>query len=417
MLEPGRVVDRYEVVDLLGEGGMASVFRVRHTALGSEHALKVLGRASAGVSERLLAEGRVQAGLDHPHALTVTDVVDVDGAPGLVMELIGDGTLDTWLQADPPRAERLRVFRQITSAVAAAHARGWVHRDLKPGNVLMKGAGDGAIPKVADFGLVKAVADAPRPQNATRDGVSMGTPGYMSPEQISNAASVDARADVYSLGCLLVFVLTGEPAFEGDVLAVFAKVAAGEHRGLDDSDPLHGLVERCLALDPDDRPADAGALLQAFDAAPDAFAPPVFPASVEPTRAIPSSPPVALLGVAGVIVLTLGCLCGAGVFGTLLSGTEPTPAASTPGLVGTCPSSESRRRIGYALVPKVRLRLDDVHTLAEAADVVPDPRNREVVACRLPAGTRIRMREVPRSPSSEPDKTWLPVFEDALNPP
>ncbi|MCB9676667.1 MAG: serine/threonine protein kinase [Alphaproteobacteria bacterium] len=415
-MEPGRIVDRYEVVGVLGEGGMASVYRVRHTALGSEHALKVLSTEVPAVRERLLAEGRVQAGLDHPHALTVTDVIDVDGAPGLVMELIRGGTLDEWVATDPPRAERLRVFRQIVLAVEAAHANGWIHRDLKPGNVLMKGTGPAAIPKVADFGLVKAVAGARFGSKGTRDGVAMGTPGYMAPEQISDAAAVDARADVYSLGCLLVFLVTGEPAFEGEVLDVFAKVAAGAHRGLPASDPLHPLVERCLARDPDSRPADAGALREALDSAGSTPR----RAPVKPARPAPAMP-AALLGVGAFLALGFGCLCGAGALWGVLPGSPPdaatVPSVVTEGRVGTCPASESRRRIGYALVPKVHLALDDVHVIPAAVDVIPRPNDRENVACRLPAGTRVLVREVPKSPRSEPDKIWLAVFEDGLTPP
>jgi hypothetical protein len=377
MLQPGQTFDRYTVETLLGEGGMASVYRVRHTTLGSLHALKILHVDHPAVGERLLAEGRVQAGLDHPHALVVTDVITVDGMPGLVMEYVDGGSLEDWVDTGPTRAERLAVFRGACEAVAAAHAAGWIHRDLKPANILLKRVDGTVVPKVADFGLVKALTGArPHAGPQTRDGSTMGTPGYMAPEQIENAAEVDARADVYSLGCVLVWTLTGRPAFAGDsVVDLFGAVASGSFDGLPPDDPLAPVVDRCLARDPDQRYADAGALLAALDT-PDAR-------STRPARA-----PTAALWAALAGVLLLGGLALGGV--TLVAATAFIGAVDE--VVPSVPSSDcpTTGRIGW--VPGYLPRMTPIPrplVLDEPVEVHVEASRTSEVVCTLPAGSSL----------------------------
>jgi serine/threonine-protein kinase len=378
-----QIVDRYRVEAELGVGGMATVYRVRHETLGSLHALKVLHVEGSAITQRLLAEGRVQAGLDHPNALTVTDVIEVEGQPGLVMEYVGGGTLDEWVEReDPPREIRLAVFRGACEAVAAAHERGWIHRDLKPANILIKLVGERVHPKVADFGLVKAmVGDQPHDGPRTRRGMPMGTPGYMSPEQIESAANVDARADVYSLGCILVWLLTGEEAFAGDtMLDVFAKVAAGEHHPLPGTDPLAPVVDRALALDPDDRYANAGELLKALEAPGPSVAkrskPPVpRPSSKLPMLGVGLGALLAIGGLTGIVVLIVAL----GTFSSLGSGTD-------------C-KLDTTERIGWvrgtlpALSP-----IPSPYQLEKATAVRAEAREDAETVCTLPAGTRIEVR-------------------------
>lgn len=156
LLTAGQRIERYEVEALLGAGGMAVVYRVRHTSLGSLHALKVLTHAAPGVARRLMQEGRVQSSLRHRHVVTVTE------------------------------------------GVAAAHQAGLVHRDLKPGNVLTDTSGPALTAKVADFGIAKLhLADRSVALTGTR--VALGTPSYVAPEQILDSKRVDARADLFSL--------------------------------------------------------------------------------------------------------------------------------------------------------------------------------------------------------------------------
>lgn len=225
MLTSGSVIDRYEVVGWLGEGGMAVVYTVRHTLLGSEHVLKVLTHSGKRVAERLMEEGRAQATLKHPNVVEVSDIIDVHGSPGLVMEWVHGPALDALLAGEPlplPAVESL--FSRILAGVSAAHGQNLVHRDLKPGNILLQPARGDVVPKVADFGLVKRL-DAEEAR--TRTGATMGTPQYMAPEQIKNARHVDARSDLFALGAIAYELFALQPAFQGESLFdVFHNVTA-----------------------------------------------------------------------------------------------------------------------------------------------------------------------------------------------
>ena len=224
-LKPGQVVDRYTVERLLGQGGMAEVYLVRHNTLNSPHALKVLSHAGPAVHGRLIQEGRVQANLRHPNIVAVTDVLEVAGAPALVMEFIDGSSLEEWLQAHEPTLEQaLYIFHAILNGVERAHEEGVAHRDLKPANVMITASG---IPKVTDFGLAKALLN--EEAGHTRTGTAMGTPAYMAPEQIRNAKDTDHRADLFALGCILYELVCHRQAFTApDLLSLFNKVAAGD---------------------------------------------------------------------------------------------------------------------------------------------------------------------------------------------
>ncbi len=225
---PGDRIERYEIQSVLGRGGMAVVYRAVHTTLETVHALKVLTIPSPQIRKRLVQEGKVQAQLRHPNVVAVTDVLDVDGAPGLLMECIDGPSMDGWLQINnPDLALAEEIFLGVLAGVEKAHALGIVHRDLKPGNVMMARDGDHWVPKVTDFGLAKAVLGDPS-ASATRSGLPMGTPSYMSPEQVRDAKNVDHRTDVFALGCILYELVVGRRAFSGgDTLEVFNAVASG----------------------------------------------------------------------------------------------------------------------------------------------------------------------------------------------
>ena len=170
MIDVGRSIDRYVVAGQIGEGGMATVYLVRHATLGTDHALKVLSIGSRSIRDRLIQEGRLQATLNHTNIVSVTDVLAVDGAPGLLMELIAGPALDTWLaHYRPSLEESLAIFRGICAGVGYAHSKGLVHRDLKPANVMLQITDTELIPKVTDFGLAKAL-DADSSSMKTRTG-------------------------------------------------------------------------------------------------------------------------------------------------------------------------------------------------------------------------------------------------------
>ena len=199
---------------LLGEGGLSQVFRVRHVSLGTTHAVKILTMTHQNLVDRLLQEGRIQAQLHHPNIVSVSDVVMHQGSPGLLMEFVDCETLEAALarRGAYPLDEALDMFAQVLSGVATAHAAGVLHRDLKPANILLARTPDGPVPKVSDFGIAKLAETAGGAQ-LTRAGVTMGTPGYMAPEQSEDAGNVDLRADIFSLGAILYELVTGQRAF------------------------------------------------------------------------------------------------------------------------------------------------------------------------------------------------------------
>jgi serine/threonine protein kinase len=220
MLSPGSVVERYEVERELGGGGMARVYKVRHVALGSVHALKVLDPELVGNAElraRFLDEGRIQARLKHPDILGITDVVVAPGVAGLVMDYLEGESLDKYLACvkQPPPADEVRdIFLQVLEGVGFAHEHGVIHRDLKPSNIFLEQVRGRRVVRILDFGIAKVANDEGRP--TTRTGSRMGTPQYMSPEQIRGAADVTPRSDIFSLGVTLYELATGLPCFHGE---------------------------------------------------------------------------------------------------------------------------------------------------------------------------------------------------------
>jgi len=202
MLSPGdRVAERYEVEELIGQGGLAEVYRVRHIDLGGVHALKLLTWRRKSLAERLLLEGRIQAQLRHPNVVGVTDVIRHEGRFGLLMEYVDCVPLDAFIAEHGGLGldEALHLFAMVMSGMTAAHDAGVLHRDLKPANILLARQGGGWVPKVTDFGIAKVVAEDVEANHSTASGAMMGTPGYMAPEQVIDAADVDERADVFAL--------------------------------------------------------------------------------------------------------------------------------------------------------------------------------------------------------------------------
>ncbi len=275
LLAPGTVVDRYEVEAVLGRGGMAVVYRVRHRRLDSRHALKVLQLATRSVEARLMQEGRVQSALKHANVVGVTDVVDVDGSPGLIMEYVDGPSLSALLRAELRTLGEARALaRPVLLGIAAAHRHGLIHRDLKPANVLLDAGSGEVVPKITDFGLAKLLdLEGGRSPLQTRSGAPMGTPAYMAPEQIRDASTVDERADVFAAGAILYELLGGQRAFQGrDTMEVFTAVTLGRVAPLREvrpavPAPLADVVHRALATDPGRRYPDGEALLEAWDAA------------------------------------------------------------------------------------------------------------------------------------------------------
>lgn len=259
MLRRGDRVEKYVVERVLGEGGMARVYLVRHVDLGSRHALKILQIRSPDLDARFEQEGRVQASVRHPHIVGVSDVLRLPQGPALVMDWVRGPSLNavigpTGLEVD----DALAVFRALLHAVGFAHDHGTIHRDLKPENVLLETRGDTLVPRIADFGLAR-VLDRPSGDRRTRTGMSMGTPGYMPPEQMVDAARCDERSDLYALGAMLYEMLTGRVPYEGhDVVTVAIAHRERPHTPVHVLRPevpqrICDIIDRLLQQDPADR--------------------------------------------------------------------------------------------------------------------------------------------------------------------
>jgi len=259
-----RRLGEWTVEAFLAEGGMSTVWRVKNARDGSPGAMKVpLGR-DPDLLARAAREGRIQATIQHPNMLRCLDIVDVDGRPGVVLELVEGGeTLDNRLRAGAlPPEEAERIFLGVLDGIEAAHARGYIHRDIKPSNVLL---GADGVPRVADFGLGRPEHELPT-EKLTRQGYILGSAAYMAPEQARDAGSVNAKADLWSLGCLLYELLSRVPAFPGHrVDEVLAAVMQGRYRPLDAVLPgVDGrfvvAVDACLSVDPRARVDDVATL-------------------------------------------------------------------------------------------------------------------------------------------------------------
>ncbi len=261
----GLHADEMELLSLAGSGGMGDVYRARHPASGKELAVKLLSR-EGGDARRFAREAAVLASFHHPGVVRYEGHgVTGDGTLFLAMEWLDGEGLDAALGRGPLTAsDTLVLARRVAEALAAAHLRGVVHRDLKPANLFLVG-GRADAPKLLDFGLARTVAET----GLTVPGTVLGTPAYMAPEQIRGEA-VDARADVYGLGAVIFRCLAGHPPFGGEHrIAVLAKVLVEEPPGLSQLVPgvprgLDALVRRMLAKDPERRPHDGAAVVDAL---------------------------------------------------------------------------------------------------------------------------------------------------------
>ncbi|MFJ2511624.1 tetratricopeptide repeat protein [Streptomyces griseoviridis] len=262
---------RYRLLDLIGRGGMGQVWRARDESLGRQVAVKCLKPAGPHhdqaftrvLRERFRREARVAAALQHRGVTVVHDFGESDGVLHLVMELLDGRNLSQLLEDDQRRPLPVDVVvdiaDQVTAALAYTHRQGIVHRDLKPANIMR--LTDGTV-KICDFGIARLGADIGFTARLTGTGVAMGTPHYMSPEQIGGA-EVDERSDLYSLGCVLYELVTGAPPFDlGDTWAILighrdtAPVPPRQRRP-EVPEFLDRIILDLLAKEPERRPSDA----------------------------------------------------------------------------------------------------------------------------------------------------------------
>jgi serine/threonine-protein kinase len=283
--EPGsRIAGKYVVERELGAGAVGIVYSATHEELRQRVAIKLLREAAPVASERMLREARATVALQSDHVVRVMDVARDDGRVFLVMEQLEGSDLATLLRARGrlPAAEAVDYVLQACAGVAEAHARGIVHRDLKPSNLFLTHRADGSpLVKVLDFGVSKSSdpeePNEPGERNVLEGSLTgtselLGSPLYMSPEQVRGAKSVDHRTDIWSLGVILFRLLSGQPPFGGtatSVSAALASVVGDETASLRDLVPevpreLEAVVMRCLAKSPGERFASVADLATAL---------------------------------------------------------------------------------------------------------------------------------------------------------
>src|SRR5665213_876943 len=264
---PGSRLDHYEIVELIGKGGMGEVYRARDTRLPRDAAIKV---SSQQFSERFAREARIIASLNHPNISTLYDI----GPNYLVMELVEGPTLaDRIKQGALTLEEASAIARQIADALDYAHEKGVVHRDLKPGNVKIRP--DGLV-KVLDFGLAKVGGTPVAPSDEsptitvgqTQAGMILGTAAYMAPEQ-AKGKEVDKRADIYAFGLVFYEMLSGVRPHQGDTLQeTMASVLKDEPDLSKVPAQAHRLLKRCPEKDPQKRLRHVGDVMSLLDDAP-----------------------------------------------------------------------------------------------------------------------------------------------------
>ncbi len=322
----GDTLGDYQVIGILGAGGMGQVYKVRNVISDRVEAMKVLLPdlvSDPELADRFLREIKVQASLDHPNIAKLHTALRAGDQLIMIMELVEGTTLEQMQEQGPlPLADGLRYISDSLDALGYAHEHGVIHRDIKPANIML--TRDGVI-KLMDFGIAKAASD----HKLTMTGTTMGSLYYMSPEQVKGVTSLDPRSDLYSLGVTLYEVVTGQRPFQGDsdyaIMSAHLEKQPRPPLEMDPSVPpaLNEIILRGLAKSPDERFQSAAAFRRALESvrggqpevtrvAPHRPAPPVEPAAPPEPFVRPSKPHRGLYVLAGA-TLTIVILLAAGI--------------------------------------------------------------------------------------------------------
>ncbi len=266
---PPLFAERYRLLGTIGHGGMATVFRAEDTVLGRVVAIKVLQQHHGDderLRERFRREARAAAKIAAANVVAIHDVGDADGRPFIVMEYVAGPTLAAVMKQTPilATARALAIARDIAAGLAAAHAIGVIHRDVKPANVIIDGDGSA---KLADFGVAQAAFEE---VDTTQQGVAIGSAMYAAPEQGLDT-HVTSAADLYSLGIILYTMLAGEPPFapgtpvELGIRRLMEPAPSLRSAVPDAVDEVVAVVDNLLAVDPEQRPSDARVVVDALN--------------------------------------------------------------------------------------------------------------------------------------------------------
>jgi serine/threonine-protein kinase PpkA len=382
----------YSVIGQIGRGGMATVYRARQTLLDREVALKVMTPQLAQdpvYAQRFLQEARMLAALNHPHVVPVYDIgVSPEGLHYFSMQMLGGGDFAARMRDGLSELELVRVLVAVAHALGFAHARGYVHRDVTPANIMFD-AHD--TPVLTDFGIARAVAATSR---ITAGGLSIGTSHYMSPEQ-ARGAEVDHRSDIYSLGALCFEALAGQPPYDGeDTFAVaFAHVHDPIPRLPAEVARWQPLIDRAMAKDPAQRFADCAAFIEGLrEVAPGEFqalgpagvgmagrTPSTLPSHASRAHSATSRPPLRVLAlgaVAGVVIGLAAWLAMPSFTVAPVDGENATRAGVEPPAMRSLPDEPDAAALPAPAVEEqapeqVEAQSEDPASTVLAADILP----------------------------------------------
>jgi serine/threonine-protein kinase len=434
----GKQLGPYQVIEPLGEGGMAGVFKAFQPGVMRNVALKVLPRYYANDPEfvgRFRQEAKILANLQHPHILPVFDYGEADGYTYIAMPFLQNGDLTRLLKGQPlPLPQVRRIISQLGDALDYAHQQGLVHRDVKPNNVLLDERGNCLL---SDFGITKIIEGTSK---FTVTGGIIGTPDYMSPEQ-GMGRKLDGRSDIYALGIMLYQMVTGRVPYKADTpMAVLFKHVTDPlpmPRKLNPALPeaVEQVVLKALAKQPEDRFATAGEMVQAIQraipettptapaSAPEAPPPPpVIPPRPNPVAPItpppaplPHTPPpphtnFSLMGVAGLLAISVvAFLCA--VAGFVIWTGRPTPPIDTASATNTVAPAASTAPAAAAT---------PVLVVVSTSASLPTPTNSPVpptVAVTAVRSESISLPTFTASPSPSPTPTLVPSDTPSATPP
>lgn len=368
-----RVLGDYRILKQIGRGGMGTVYQAVHERMGRTVALKVLRpeiQRDSHLMERFDREIRTAASLSHPNIVAAYDAREFQGIRFLITEFVDGTDLDAYIRQNGPfDVERaIDIVTQVARGLEYAHERGVIHRDIKPGNLILDRSG---VVRILDMGLARLeLPDQSRQKDLTGSGMIMGTAAYMAPEQARNTRRADARADIYSLGCTLYFLLNGRPPFVGEsaIDAVLAHATQPtptlRDRRKEVPKELEVLYQRMLAKDPEARVASATEAIETLR-----------------QISVSETTPVAVMGTPRkwAVVSGLVLVAVAAVALWLMSPSENEPVSTTQGVNSAGPDAHGSS-VSQPMTDAPSMETSPQNDVLRASETSPEPTTTEAVS-------------------------------------